>query len=48
MTYSILKFLLKKFITTKSIHIQYKDNEYVIDNGTDPLILDKEFNLPPG
>ena len=39
MTYSILKFLLKKFITTKSIHIQYKDNEYVIDNGTDPLIL---------
>ena len=39
MTYSILKLLLKKFITTKSIHIQYKDNEYVIDNGTDPLIL---------
>lgn len=39
MTYSILKILLKKFITTKSIHIQYKDNEYVIDNGTEPLIL---------
>jgi len=39
MTYSILKYLLKKFITTKTIHLQFKDKEYIIDNNTDPLIL---------
>ena len=39
MTYSILKYLLKKFITTKSVLIQYKDKEHLIDNNTDPLIL---------
>ena len=39
MTYSILKYLLKKFITTKTIHIQFKDKDYIIENNTDPLIL---------
>ena len=39
MTYSILKYLLKKLITTKTIHLQFKDKDYIIDNNTDPLIL---------
>ena len=39
MTYSILKYILKKFITSKSILIQFNDKEHLIDNNTDPLIL---------
>ena len=39
MTLSILKFLLKKFIKTKSILLQFKNEDHLIDNNTDPLIL---------
>ena len=39
MTFSILKYLLKKFITTKSILIKFKEKDHLIDNNTDPLIL---------
>ncbi len=39
MTYSILKYILKKFITSKSILIQFNDKEHLINNNTDPLIL---------
>ena len=39
MTLSILKFLLKKFIKTKSILLQFKNKDHLIDNNTDPLIL---------
>jgi cyclopropane-fatty-acyl-phospholipid synthase len=39
MTYSILKFLLRKFITSKSVLLQYGDKEFLIDNNTDSLIL---------
>ena len=39
MTFSILKYLLKKFVTTKSLLIRFNDKEYLIDNNTEPLIL---------
>ena len=39
MTFSILKYLLKKFITTKSVLIKFKEKDHLIDNNTDPLIL---------
>ena len=39
MTFKILIFLLKKFITSRSVLIQYQDNDYLIDNNTEPLIL---------
>ena len=39
MTLKILIFLLKKFITSRSVLIQYQDNDYLIDNNTEPLIL---------
>ena len=39
MTFKILIFLLKKFITSRSVLIQYQDNDYLIDNNSEPLIL---------
>ena len=39
MTISILNFILKKFITSRSLLIKYKNKEYLIDNNTDPVIL---------
>ena len=39
MTFSILKFLLKKFVTSRSILIKFNNKEHLIDNKTDPLIL---------
>ncbi len=39
MTLSILKYILKKFITTKSVLIRFNNKEHLIDNNTDPLIL---------
>ena len=39
MTFKILIFLLKKFITSRSVLIQYQDKDYLIDNNTEPLIL---------
>jgi len=39
MTFRILKFLLKKFISSKSILIFFEGKEYLIDNNTEPIIL---------
>jgi cyclopropane-fatty-acyl-phospholipid synthase len=39
MTFKFLIFLLKKFITSRSILIQFQDKDFLIDNNTDPLIL---------
>ena len=39
MTFKFLIFLLKKFITSRSILIQFQDKDFLIDNSTDPLIL---------
>ena len=39
MTFKFLIFLLKKFITSRSVLIQFQDNDFLIDNSTDPLIL---------
>ena len=39
MTLKFLIFLLKKFITSKSVLIQFQDKDFLIDNSTDPLIL---------
>ena len=39
MTLRLLTFILKRFISSKSILISYEDREYLIDNGTDPIIL---------
>jgi len=39
MTFAFLKFLLTKFITSKSILIQFEGRDHLIDNGTEPLIL---------
>src|SRR6056300_595258 len=39
MTLRLLTFILKSFISSKSILISYEDREYLIDNGTDPIIL---------
>jgi len=39
MTFIILKFILKKFISSKSILIFFEGKEYLIDNNTEPIIL---------
>jgi len=39
MTFKFLIFLLKKFITSRSVLIQFQDKDFLIDNSTDPLIL---------
>ena len=39
MTFAFLKFLLTKFITSKSILIQFEGKDHLIDNNTEPLIL---------
>ena len=39
MTFAFLKFLLTKFITSKSILIQFEGREHLIDNNTEALIL---------
>jgi cyclopropane-fatty-acyl-phospholipid synthase len=39
MTFAFLKFLLTKFITSKSILIQSEGREYLIDNNTEALVL---------
>ena len=39
MTFAFLKFLLTKFITSKSILIQFEGRDHLIDNSTEPLIL---------
>ncbi len=39
MTFAFLKFLLTKFITSKSILIQFEGRDYLIDNNTEALIL---------
>ena len=39
MTFAFLKFLLTKFITSKSILIQFEDKDHLIDNNTEALIL---------
>ena len=39
MTFAFLKFLLTKFITSKSILIQFEGKDHLIDNNTEALIL---------
>ena len=39
MTFAFLKFLLTKFITSKSILIQFEGREHLIDNNTEALVL---------
>ena len=39
MTFAFLKFLLTKFITSKSILIQFEGRDHLIDNSTEALIL---------
>ena len=39
MTFAFLKFLLTKFITSKSILIQSDGKDHLIDNNTEALIL---------
>ena len=39
MTFKFLIFLLKKFITSRSVLIQFQDKDFLIDNNNDPLIL---------
>ena len=39
MTFKFLIFLLKKFITSRSVLIQYQGKDFLIDNNSDPLIL---------
>ena len=39
MTFAFLKFLLTKFITSKSILIQFEGREHLIDNKTEALVL---------
>ena len=39
MTFTFLKFLLTKFITSKSILIQFEGREHLIDNNTEALVL---------
>ena len=39
MTFAFLKFLLTKFITSKSVLIQFEGKDYLIDNNTEALIL---------
>jgi len=39
MTFAFLKFLLTKFVTSKSIIIQFEGKDHLIDNNTEALIL---------
>ena len=39
MTFAFLKFLLTKFITSKSILIQFEGRDHLVDNSTEALIL---------
>ena len=39
MTFAFLKFLLTKFITSKSVLIQFEGREHLIDNNTEALVL---------
>ena len=39
MTFAFLKFLLTKFITSKSILIQFEGKDHLIDNNTEALVL---------
>ena len=39
MTFAFLKFLLTKFITSKSVLIQFEGKDHLIDNNTEALIL---------
>ena len=39
MTFKFLIFLLKKFITSRSVIIKFQDKDFLIDNNTDPLII---------
>ena len=39
MTFKFLIFLLKKFITSRSVLIRYQGKDFLIDNNSDPLIL---------
>ena len=39
MTFKILIFLLKKFITSRSVLVQFQGNDFLIDNNTEPLVL---------
>ena len=38
MSFKVLKFLIKHLIKTRSV-IKFEGNDHLIDNGTDPLIL---------
>ena len=39
MAFKFLIFLLKKFITSRSVLVQFQDRNFLIDNNTNPLIL---------
>ena len=39
MSFRVLKFLIKHLIKTRSVIIKFEGNDHLIDNGTDPLIL---------
>ena len=39
MTFKFLIFLLKKFITSRSVIVKFQDKDFLIDNNTDPLII---------
>ena len=39
MTFKFLIFLLKKFITSRSVIVKFEDKDFLIDNNTDPLII---------
>ncbi len=39
MSFRVLKFLIKHLIKTRSVIIKFDGNDHLIDNGTDPIIL---------
>ena len=39
MMLSILKYILKKLVTTKSLIVRFENKDYLIENNTDPLII---------
>ena len=39
MMLSILKYILKKLVTTKSLIIRFENKDYLIENNTEPLII---------
>ena len=39
MMLSILKYILKKIVTTNSLIIRFENKDYLIENNTDPLII---------